>query len=79
MATGPPIPLDPSLDPLLRIYTTALFHSENFPSEHETLAGCWFNVGPVSQTVDQHSTNIDWANVSCLLGWHLLSLKHLTT
>ena len=28
------------------------------PSKHDTLKQCWFNVGPASQTVGQHLTNI---------------------
>ena len=31
---------------------------ENRPSKHETSSQCWFNVGPASQTVDQHKTKI---------------------
>ena len=27
-------------------------------SKHETLVQCWFYVGPASQTLDQHETNI---------------------
>ena len=35
--------------------------------KYETLAQCWFNVGPSSSTLAQKEPNI-WANVSCLLG-----------
>ena len=31
---------------------------------HKTLNQCWFNVGPASQTVDEHYTNID--STSCV-------------
>ena len=36
------------------------------PSKHEALNQCWFDAGPVSQTVSQHWISI--GSTSCLLG-----------
>ena len=33
--------------------------------KHETLTQGWFNVGQASQTVDQHSTNLEWVSRVC--------------
>ena len=43
------------LSPLLRSTGTS---RHIHPSKQTTLARCWLNVGPPSQTVDRHSTNI---------------------
>ena len=39
----------------------------SIPSEHETWIRCWINVGPPSQTVEQHWSNIESMSL-CLLG-----------
>ena len=51
-------------------------------SEHETFTQSWFNVGPASQTVGKHWTNIGWTSRLCWARWHVcrdndISLKDL--
>ena len=48
------------------VMTPALTRSKTSLSQHHTLTQCWFIVGPASQTVDRHRTNIR-LSLSCLL------------
>ena len=42
-------------------------HSHVVPSIHNTLIRCWFNVGPASQTLGQHYSNIGSTSLVCRL------------
>ena len=54
-------------DAFYKCYTNVLcFLGWPQPSKHEALNQCWFDAGPVAQTVSQHWSSI-WAT-SCLLG-----------
>ena len=42
-----------------------------YPGKHETFNQCWFNIGPPSQTVEQHWTSIGWTSCVCWDGANL--------
>ena len=51
------------------------------PSQHDTLARCWVNVGPSSKTMGQHSSNIRLTSRVCwdtLLGNITVSCRNLS-
>ena len=44
---------------------TTVYHGRYTPSQHETFTQCWYNVGPSSETLAQHCTNIGWTSRVC--------------
>ena len=57
-------------DVVQMLYKCFVFAGEDVPSKHETMIQCLFNVGPTSDTVGQHRSDIG-KTVDQMLGHRL--------